>query len=179
MKERDRIRFRVFLSSIALHSVLATCDRLRTACGIIKDKRLKGIGYNGSVAGLPHCDDKGHLIVENHCLNTRHGEVNAISNTSREDLKGGQAIVIATPCLECIKDLTQEGVKEIHYIGSYPNSIGATHIKKITKGRKITLKKHEVDWAEVFQEMFDLLARKGGILEREGYRLKVTKEKIK
>jgi dCMP deaminase len=178
MTGRELMRFRVFLGSIIMHSALATCDRLRTGCGIIKNKRLRGVGYNGSVSGLPHCDDAGHLMEDNHCVATRHGEANAISNTSRDDLRGGQAIVIATPCINCIKDLAEEGVIEIDYIGSYSNARGKEHLDKIVKSKGITLRQHEVDFAELFQYLFDLLARKGGAFYRAGYRLKVVKEPL-
>lgn len=176
--KRDKMRFDVFLASIALHSILGTCDRLRVACGIVNKKRLRGVGYNGSISGLPHCDDVGHLMEDNHCIATRHGEVNAISNTSREDIRGGQAIVTATPCINCLKDLIEEGIKEIDVVGEYPNSRGSQHIKKIAKQRGVLLKSHDIDWEKLFQNLFDLLARKGGILYRTGYKLKVVKEKL-
>lgn len=177
---RDMMRFKVFLGSVALHSVMATCDRLRTACGIVKNKRLRGVGYNGSVSGLPHCDDVGHLMDAdgNHCIATRHGEPNAISNTDREYLRGGQALIIATPCINCVKDISEEGIKEIDYVGSYGNARGKEHIDKIASAKGIVLRQHDIDWAELFQYLFDLLARKGGVLYRSGYRLKVTKEPI-
>ena len=175
---RDGIRRKVFWAAIALHSALGTCDRLRTACGIVKNKRIRGIGYNGSVSGLSHCDDGGHLMEDGHCVATRHGEVNAISNTSREDLRGGQAMIIATPCINCVKDLAEEGIKEIDCVGSYGNARGKNHIDNIARIKGMTIVQHEIDWADLFQELFDLLARKGGILYRSGYRLKIVKEKI-
>lgn len=178
-KNRDQLRFNVFLASVALHSQLGTCDRLRTAAGAVKDKRLRGVGYNGSVSGLAHCDNIGHLMVDGHCLRTRHGEVNLISNTDRENLKGASIIIIATPCLECIKDLAHEGVREIHYVGSYSNAQGKEHIEQICGEKGIKLIQHDIDWQELFQELFDGLAQKGGVLERDGYRLKVEREDIK
>ena len=175
---RDDLRFKVFLGSVALHSALGTCDRLRTACGIINNKRLRGIGYNGSVSGLPHCDEEGHLIVDNHCIRTRHGEVNAITNTARGNIRDGQAIVIATPCLDCAKDLAEEGIRRIDYVGTYENSLGKQHLKELAKQKNIELVSHEVDWADFFQELFDLLTKKGGMLANAGYRLKITKESL-
>lgn len=176
-KKREKLRLNVFLGSIALHSALATCDRLRTASGAIKDKRLRGVGYNGSVSGLAHCDEAGHLIVDGHCLRTRHGEKNLISNTDREHLKGSSVVVVGTPCLDCLKDLAHEGVVEIHYVGAYDNSRGKEYINKIAKEKNIILKNINVDFAELFQELFDNLAKRGGVLERAGYRLKIKKEK--
>src|SRR3989344_5560942 len=176
--DRDKFRFNVFLASVVLHSQLGTCDRLRTAAGAVKNKRLEGVGYNGSVSGLAHCDDVGHLIVDGHCLRTRHGEVNLISNTERENLRGAQIIIIGTPCIECVKDLAHEGVAEIHYVGSYSNAQGTEHSQQICEEKRIKLIQHHIDYQELFQEVFDNLAKKGGVLERAGYRLKVVKEEI-
>ena len=176
---RDDLRFKVFLGSIALHSALGTCDRLRIACGIVNNKRLRGVGYNGSVSGLPHCDEAGHLLVENHCIRTRHGEVNAITNTDRKDIRDGQAIVTATPCLNCAKDLAEEGIKRIDYVGSYNNSLGKQYVKEFAKHKGIELVNHNIDWADFFQELFDLLTQKGGILANAGYRLEIKKQPLK
>ncbi|MBI2065253.1 MAG: hypothetical protein HYT62_04330 [Candidatus Yanofskybacteria bacterium] len=178
-KEREKLRSSVFLGSVVLHSALGTCDRLRTASGVVKDKRLRGVGYNGSVSGLAHCDDIGHLMVEGHCLRTRHGEKNLISNTDREHLRGAKVIVIGTPCLDCLKDLAHEGVAEVNYTGTYNNSIGKEHIEYIAKEKGMVLKYLNVDFADLFQELFNNLSRKGGILEWAGYKLEVVKKKIK
>lgn len=172
---RDEMRFRVFLGSIAFHSALGTCPRLRTACGIVNNKRLRGVGYNGSVSGTPHCEEEGHLMADNHCIRTRHGEVNAITNTDRKDLRSGQAIIIATPCLDCVKDLIEEGVTEIDYVGSYQNAKGNHHIEELARQKGVTLRQHEIDWRDLFQDMFDLLVREGGILANAGYRLRIIK----
>ena len=179
IQSRDDLRFKVFLGSVALHSALGTCDRLRTACGIINNKRLRGIGYNGSVSGLPHCDESGHLMANNHCIRTRHGEVNAITNTDRKDIRGGEAIVIATPCLDCAKDLAEEGIRRIDYIGNYENSLGKQHLEELAKQKGIKLVNHHVDWVDFFQELFNVLTQKGGILANAGYRLEVKKQPIK
>ena len=37
----------------------STCLRRAVGAVIVKDKRIKGTGYNGSPAGLPHCLDDG------------------------------------------------------------------------------------------------------------------------
>ena len=75
----------------------------------------------------------------NHCIRTRHGETNAITNTDRKDLTGSHAIVIATPCLDCAKNLAQEGVRRIDYVGSYANALGGQHLEELAKQKKIEL----------------------------------------
>ena len=175
---REELRQLVFLVSTIAHSVLGTCDRLRVACGIVKNKRLRGLGFNGSVNGLPHCDDVGHLMEDNHCVATVHAERNATINVSREHLQGAQAIVTATPCLPCVQDLLQCGVARVDYYGIYTNSLGASKIAEQAEAKGVPLVQHEIDLAETFQQLFDLLARKGGVLSNAGYRLRVTKEKL-
>src|SRR3989344_3686767 len=95
-----------FIAVATIYSSRGSCDRLRTACILVKDKRIVGAGYNGSVSGLESCDEVGHLLVDNHCLRTLHGERNAVDN-SVGNLEGTTAYVIATPCLDCIKVLLQ------------------------------------------------------------------------
>lgn len=172
---RDEMRFKVFLGSAVLHSTLGTCPRLRTACAIVNKKRLRGMGYNGSVSGTPHCEDEGHLMVDGHCVRTRHGEVNAITNTDRKDLRGGQALIIATPCLDCVKDLIEEGVTEIDYVGSYQNAKGKQHIEELAQQKGVIFRQHDIDWRDFFQDMFDIFTREGGILANAGYRLQIIK----
>jgi len=173
--KREKVRSSVFLGSIILHSVLSTCDRLRTACGFIKNKKLRGIGYNGSVSGQPHCDDDGHLMVDNHCVRTRHGEKNAISNTDRQHIRGSEAVVIATPCVDCMKDLIEEGVRKISYVGNYDNAKGKEFIEDLARNRGVELRRFEIDFADLFQELFDMMAQKGGVLYRKGYTLNIQK----
>ena len=115
-----------------MYSTRGTCDRLRTATILVKDKRIVGAGYNGSVSGADHCDDCGHLMVHNHCIRTIHGEQNAIYN-ALSDLRGGTAYVIATPCLNCVKALIQKGITRIVYVGKYNNAKGKKHVDKYVK----------------------------------------------
>lgn len=178
-QERERMRQLAFLVSTVAHSVLGTCDRLRVACGIVQDKRLRGLGFNGSVNGLPHCDEVGHLLEDGHCVATLHAEENALYNTDREHLVGSQAIVTATPCINCIKKLLQLGVAHIDYYGEYSNSLGTSKIARMAKEKGVPLKHHDPKWDQVFQELFDLLSREGGVLARSGYRLRVVKEPLK
>ncbi|MEK7521154.1 MAG: competence protein ComE [Patescibacteria group bacterium] len=159
-------------------SVLATCDRLRTASSAEKDKRLRGFGYNGSVSGDGHCDDVGHLMVDGHCERTLHGEENLRENTRREDLIGSRVRIVATPCIRCVKPLVNVPVGEIEYEGEYQNARGSEFIEKIAARRKVKIVRREIDWPALFQEIFDLLCRPGGVFSKKGYRLHIVKEPV-
>lgn len=176
--ERDKLRQLAFLVSVVSHSILGTCDRKRVSCGIVKDKRLRGMGFNGSVNGAPHCDQVGHRMVEGHCERTVHAEENATHNTDRGHLKGAKAIVTTTPCIRCMQTLAQAGVKDIDVYSVYPNARGNEQLNVAAQEAKIRLHQHEIDWQKTFQKLFDLLAGDGGVLKNAGYSLKVTKDPL-
>jgi len=68
-----------YFLTLAKHaSTRATCDRLHAGCVIVKEKRIVSTGYNGSLPGADHCDEVGHLMINNHCVATEHAERNAV-----------------------------------------------------------------------------------------------------
>ncbi len=40
----------------------STCDRKHVGALIVRDKTILSTGYNGSIRGMPHCDDVGHMM---------------------------------------------------------------------------------------------------------------------
>lgn len=65
MSTKQRPNWDIFWFAQALiYSTRGTCDRLRTGCVIVKNKRIVGAGYNGSVSGLPHCMLLPHLAID-------------------------------------------------------------------------------------------------------------------
>jgi dCMP deaminase len=95
----------------------ATCDRKHVGCVLVKDKYLIATGYNGSVAGLPHCDEVGHMMVNGHCERTSHAEANAIVQAAKHGVStdGATAYITASPCWTCFKLLASTGVRRIVY----------------------------------------------------------------
>lgn len=119
---QDKLSWDEYFTLIALMaSSRGSCDRLRTACVIVKDNRIVATGYNGSVSGVSSCDEVGHLLINNHCKRTIHGERNAIDNAVAE-LSGATAYVVATPCPDCITAFLQNGIKRIVFVGHYDNA---------------------------------------------------------
>ncbi len=95
----------------------ATCDRKHIGAVIVKEKRILATGYNGSIAGLPHCDSVGHMMEDGHCVRTVHAELNAITQAARHGIaiNEGTVYTTASPCWNCFKSLANAGIKEIVY----------------------------------------------------------------
>lgn len=93
----------------------STCDRKHVGAVIVRDKMILATGYNGSIRGLPHCDDEGHMMEEGHCVRTVHAEANAIVQAARNGvrLEGGQIYVTASPCFGCFKMIANAGLSRI------------------------------------------------------------------
>ena len=102
----------------------STCDRARVGAIIVKDRRILTTGYNGSPAGLPHCDDVGHLMVDGHCVRTLHAEQNAIIQAAQHgvSVRGGTIYVTHQPCLTCAKMIINAGLTRVVYAGAYPDA---------------------------------------------------------
>ena len=109
----------------------STCDRARVGAVIVKDKRILTTGYNGSPAGLPHCDDVGHLMVGGHCVRTLHAEQNSIIQAALHGVSvaGGTIYVTHQPCLTCAKMIINAGIRRVVYAGVYPdeNAVAFLH----------------------------------------------------
>jgi dCMP deaminase len=102
----------------------STCDRAHVGAVLVRDKRILSTGYNGSPAGLPHCDEVGHLIVDGHCVRTLHAEQNAIIQSALHGVgsEGATAYVTHQPCLTCAKMLINAGIRRVVYAGNYPDT---------------------------------------------------------
>lgn len=105
------------------HDVAArsTCDRALVGAVLVREKRILTTGFNGSPAGLPHCDDIGHLMVDGHCVRTIHAEANSIIQAALHGVstKGATCYVTHMPCLSCAKMLINAGIVRIVYHKNY------------------------------------------------------------
>ncbi len=109
-----------------MHAVAdrATCDRGKAAAIIVKNNRILSTGYVGAPAGLPHCDEVGHLLqdvinedgsVSKHCVRTTHAEQNAIVQAARHgvSIDGSTLYVKMEPCFTCAKMIINAGIKRV------------------------------------------------------------------
>jgi dCMP deaminase len=104
---------------------------------IARDKMILTTGYNGSIRGLPHCDDEGHLMEDGHCVRTVHAEANAIVQAARNGIRldGSDIYVSASPCFGCFKLIANSGLRRIVFGEFYRDQ----RIFKLSEELKIEL----------------------------------------
>jgi dCMP deaminase len=111
-----RVPWDVYFMNIAREvSSRATCDRKHVGAVIVRDRCILATGYNGSIRGLPHCDEVGHLMEEGHCVRTVHAEANAIVQAARNGvgINGAGIYVTASPCWNCFRLIANAGLVRV------------------------------------------------------------------
>ena len=95
----------------------STCDRKSVGAVIVRDKTILSTGYNGSIRGMPHCDEVGHDLENGHCVATIHAEANAIIQAARNgvNISGAEIYTTASPCWSCFKLIANAGIRRIYY----------------------------------------------------------------
>lgn len=114
----ERADWHTYFMNIARQvATRSTCDRKHVGAVIVRDKTILSTGYNGSIRGLDHCDDVGHLMDNGHCVRTVHAEANAIVQAASQGvrLEGGEIYVTASPCWNCFKLIANAGIRKIHF----------------------------------------------------------------
>lgn len=127
-----------FMNIAVQAATRSTCDRKHVGAVIVRDKSILSTGYNGSVRGMPHCDDVGHTMENGHCIATVHAEANAIIQAAKNGvaLSGADIYVTASPCWPCFKLIANSGIKRIFYGEFYRDQ----HVIDIAKKAGIQLK---------------------------------------
>ncbi len=115
---RERASWDDYFMNIAREvSTRSTCDRKFVGAVIVRDKSILATGYNGSIRGLPHCDEEGHLMEDGHCVRTVHAEANAIVQAARNGARidGSTIYVTASPCWGCFRLIANGGIQRIAF----------------------------------------------------------------
>lgn len=132
-KSNKRISWGSYFMNIA-HEVAtrSTCDRKHVGAVIVNQKTILSTGYNGSIRGLPHCDDSGHEMLDGHCIRTTHAEANAIAQAAKNGVAVNQSeiYVTASPCYNCFKLIANAGIKKIYYAEFYREERILSHAKQ-------------------------------------------------
>ena len=121
---KERTSWENYFMNIALEvATRATCSRKHVGAVIVRDKTILSTGYNGSIKGLPHCDDVGHEMIDGHCVRTTHAEANAIVQAAKNgvQINFSEIYVTASPCYNCFKLIANSGITTIYYKEFYRN----------------------------------------------------------
>jgi dCMP deaminase len=104
-----------FMSIAQVVATRSTCPRKFVGSVLVKNRTILSTGYNGSIRGMPHCSDVGHMMEDGHCVATIHAEANAIIQAAKNGvmIDGATTYVTASPCWSCFKQLANAGVERI------------------------------------------------------------------
>jgi len=118
MAPTKRVDWHTYFMNIAREAATrSTCDRKHVGAVIVRDRTILSTGYNGSIRGMPHCDDAGHMMDNGHCVGTIHAEANAIIQAARNgvNINGAELYTTASPCWNCFKLIANSGIRRIYY----------------------------------------------------------------
>lgn len=110
-------RYLLMMQTARLWASRSTCSRMAVGAVIHRDFRILVQGYNGSPAGLPHCDYEHGSEA---CLAV-HAEQNAIAWAAREGvaLHGSSMVCTHQPCLSCARSIINAGIKSVMFDEEY------------------------------------------------------------
>lgn len=114
----SRVDWHTYFMNIARQAATrSTCDRKHVGAVIVRDRTILSTGYNGSIRGMPHCDDVGHLMDNNHCVATVHAEANAIIQAAKNGVSIHEAEIYTTasPCWNCFQLIANAGLRRVYY----------------------------------------------------------------
>lgn len=106
-----------FMSIAQVVATRSTCPRKYVGAVLVRNRTILSTGYNGSIRGMPHCTDVGHMMEDGHCVATIHAEANAIIQAARNgvNIDSATTYVTASPCWICFKQLANAGIVRICY----------------------------------------------------------------
>ena len=127
-----RVDWHTYFMNIARQAATrSTCERKNVGAVIVRDKTILSTGYNGSIRGLPHCDDVGHMMDGGHCVATVHAEANAIIQAARNGVRidGAELYTTASPCWNCFKLIANAGIVRV-YFGEFYRDERSLHVAR-------------------------------------------------
>lgn len=118
----------LYMEIANVFSKMSKCVSKQVGCVIVKDGRVISSGYNGTPKGCKNCNeifDKDNFDrTEHHKFSEEfelHGELNALLFAARDNVSVEGATLYCTlqPCLQCIKNITQSGIKRVVFRDMY------------------------------------------------------------
>jgi len=120
-----------FMNIAAVVASRSTCPRKFVGAVIVRDRTILSTGYNGSIRGLPHCEDVGCVVEDGHCVSTVHAEANAILQAARNGVAvgGAELYTTASPCWPCFKLIANSGISRVYY-GEFYRDERSLHVAR-------------------------------------------------
>lgn len=110
-----------FLDIARAVSKRSDCERDQVGAVVVKDRRIRSTGYNGSPAGTPGCLSCPRRLSGctpgssyDNCVAV-HAEANALLYADREDLIGAVLYITRKPCISCSKLIAATGITDVYY----------------------------------------------------------------
>jgi len=118
----------------------STCMRRHIGALVVRDKRILATGYNNVPSGLEHCTVKGCLRDElgipsgerHELCRGIHAEQNAVVQAAKYGISidGASMYTTTQPCILCGKIMINAGIKEIVFVGQYPDELSRTMLEE-------------------------------------------------
>lgn len=114
-----------FLDVAFTVAATSKCVSLQVGAAIVKEGRIISIGYNGTPAGYPNCNEihteRGHVHTEWSNKYEIHAEMNALLFASRNGTStlGSTLYCTTEPCHQCIKNMVVAGISRAVYFEGY------------------------------------------------------------
>jgi len=146
-----------FMFNAFWNATRSSCLYLPTGAVIVRDKRIIAEGYNGAPPGIKNCfemgcrkDREGVNFGDKDRSACRgvHAEINALSQVSRENLKGTILYSVYFPCSQCAKAIVGNGISEVVYSEIYLEPDSLTN--ELFSEAKIKLRRLELDMEKCF-----------------------------
>ena len=130
----------IFMQKARIMASRSSCLRRQVGAVIVVKNREIASGYNGSVAGTPHCEEVGCKREElkipsgqrQEICRAIHAEQNAILQCALTGVipTGGTIYTTCQPCVTCAKLIANVGIQRIVFEGDYPDSLALDILKE-------------------------------------------------
>lgn len=125
IKNQRISRKALHIQTARLYGLRGTCARLQVGAVAVRDGRIIATGYNGPLAGEPHCTGE-HCNVGKPCTRSVHAEANLITFCAKEgiSLKEADLYITHSPCEKCVELIIASGFKKVYFADYFRTTEG-------------------------------------------------------
>lgn len=117
-------RPQMFMGIAEVAAQRSTCFRGNVGAVVVKDRDVLSMGYNGPVAGEPHClGNDCEKTSSGGCMRSLHAEDNALNRASlklgHSNLSDCDLYCTYSPCINCAQCLLMHRIRRFFYRYAY------------------------------------------------------------